>query len=131
MKIICVFFSMLFLLVFPLKAQWIYNKADTTLRFRCDYCPKECKLLISSLNTLKLGDAYAMDLVYLDYTSSPVYTSDGVRLDDSEPEQYSTFAWFVTNAYGWIEMTVYYPGGTFSYVVPTIQAYEAEKLRGY
>ena len=131
MKKICAIFSVFFLLVLPLKAQWKYNESDTTLRFQCDYCPKEARLLISGLNTLKLGDAYEVDLVYLDYTSSPVYTREGVQLDGSEPEQYSTFAWFITNAYGWIEMTVHYPGGTFDYVVPTIQAYEAEKLRGY
>lgn len=130
MKHLGIFLILLGLLI-PARAQWSINTNDTSLTFKCEQCPYPAKILYVNPSNMHLGDAVEIDMVFLDYTSSPVYTREGVQLDGSEPEQYSTFAWFITNVYGWIEMTVHYPGGTFDYVVPTIQAYEAEKLRGY
>ena len=131
MKKFFVIFSVLFLLVLSASAQWKPNEKDTSLTFYCPECPAEAKVLKVSFSEFQLGTATEVDMIYLDYTSSPVLEREAVQLDGTDKERYEEFIWFVSNAYGWIEMLVHYPGGCYTYVVPTIQAYAAEKFRAY
>ena len=79
---------------------------------------------------MHLGDAVEIDMVFLDYTSTPIHTIDAVQLDGSDPESYQAFIYFIINVYGWVGMTVHSNGGyIYNYVLSTIPAYEAETRR--
>lgn len=129
MKHLGIFLILLGLLI-PTRAQWSINMKDTSLTFKCEQCPYPAKILYVNPSNMHLGDAVEIDMVFLDYTSTPIHTIDVVQLDGSDPESYQTFIYFIISAYGWVEMTVHRMGGyIYNYVLSTIQAYEAETRR--
>ena len=129
MKHLGIFLILLGLLI-PVRAQWSINTKDTSLTFKCEQCPYPAKILYVNPSNMHLGDAVEIDMVFLDYTSTPIHAIEAVQLDGSDPESYQIFIYFIINAYGWVEMTVHRADGyIYNYVISTIQAYEAETRR--
>ena len=107
------------------RAQWLYNPTDTTLHYRCEGCPLECRNLVVGLKQLTIGNAFAVDIIYYDHTSSEVYSCKDVMLGDTDTVQYAMLMNYVLNHYGWVEFLVAYQGGLFTYIIPTVKAYNA------
>ena len=112
-------------------AQWKANPNDTSLTFFCPECPSNVKTLHVSPQEFHLGDAIRLDIRYLNYQSEEVLSYRGVELDGTDKDRYMEFIWFITNVYGWVELLVYCEDMCYTYVVPTVQAYNAEKFRAY
>ena len=117
-------------LLIPVRAQWSISQKDTTLTFRCDECPYSAKTLQVGFHEMHLGDAVEIDMVFLDYTSTPVHAIEAVQLNGTDTVAYQTFMYFILNAYGWVEMTVHRADGSiYNYVLSSMQAYETERRR--
>jgi len=117
------------LTITPVFSQWEWNPEDSTMNFTCEACPFQYRELVIGLDKFEFGDAYVVDLFFKDYSSEVVYAIYDVFTGDSDPINYQTLLYYVIAQYGWVDICVHTPDLTFTFVIPTVSAYEANKYR--